>query len=67
LPANQEQVKVELTKKMKKVLQDPEALKNLQQAMADGGDGEITVGRHRYKLVPVGRREIPLGPPESHP
>ncbi len=52
---------------MKKVLRDPEALKNLQQAMAEGGDGEITVGRDRYKLVPVGRREIRIGPPESHP
>jgi hypothetical protein len=67
LPANQENVKVELTKTMKKVLQDPEALKNLQQVMAEGGDGEITVGHHRYKLVPVDSRKIPIDPTKRHP
>ncbi|MFN9646386.1 MAG: hypothetical protein ACK6BG_14995 [Cyanobacteriota bacterium] len=60
-------MKVELTKKMKKVLQDPKAIKNLQQAMAEGGDGEIAVGRHRYKLVPLVSRDIPINPTENQP
>jgi hypothetical protein len=47
---------------MKKVLRDPEALKNLQQAMADGGDGEIAVGSRRYRLVPLASREMPITP-----
>jgi hypothetical protein len=53
-------VKVELTKKMKKVLEDLEARQHLQQALAEGGEREIPVGSHRYKLVPV--REMSVHP-----
>ena len=47
-------VKVELTKKIKEVLQDPSARKQLQAALAHAGSsGEITVGDKRYELVPL--------------
>jgi hypothetical protein len=44
-------VKVELTRKIKEVLQDPSARRQLQQALADGKNQEISVGNKRYELV----------------
>jgi hypothetical protein len=44
-------VKVELTRKIKEVLQDPSARRQLQQALADGKNQEISVGDKRYELV----------------
>lgn len=47
-------VKVERTKKIKEVLQDPSARKQLQDALAHAGSsGQITVGDKRYELVPL--------------
>ncbi len=52
-------VKVELTKKIKEVLQDPSARKQLQDALADAGSsGVIAVGDKRYELVPLSRADI---------
>lgn len=45
-------MKVELTKKIREVLRDPNARRQLQRALAEGGDSsEITVGNRRYELV----------------
>ena len=44
-------MKVELTRKIKEVLQDPSARRQLQQALADGKNQEISVGDKRYELV----------------
>ncbi|MFN7901073.1 MAG: hypothetical protein ACK5N0_15710 [Synechococcaceae cyanobacterium] len=44
-------MKVELTRKIKEVLQDPSARRQLQQALADGKNQEISVGNKRYELV----------------
>ena len=46
-------MKVELTRKIKEVLQDPSARRQLQQALADGKNQEISVGDKRYELVPL--------------
>ena len=46
-------MKVELTRKIKEVLQDPSARRQLQQALADGTNQEISVGDKRYELVPL--------------
>jgi hypothetical protein len=52
-------VKVELTKKIKEVLQDPSARKQLQDALAHAGSsGQITVGDKRYELVPLSGADI---------
>ena len=53
-------MKVKLTKNMKKILQDPEARLSLQHALAEGGGREFIVGSHRYKLVPLSSRDLPV-------
>ena len=60
-------MKVELTKKMKKVLQDPEARIDLQHALEEGGDKEIIVGSHRYKPVLLSSRDLPVKPVSNTP
>lgn len=45
-------MKVESTKKIREILEDPEARRQLQVALAEGGDEtEIVVGDKRYELV----------------
>lgn len=47
-------MKLELTRKIKEVLQDPDARRQLQVALAeDGNTREIKVGSRRYELVPL--------------
>lgn len=46
-------MKVQFTRKIKEVLQDPDARRQLQQALADGDDQEIRVGDKRYELLPL--------------
>lgn len=59
-------VKVELTKKIKAVLQDPEAREDLRYALAEDGQTDITVGKNRYKLVPLPLAEAPMTPGTSN-
>jgi hypothetical protein len=44
-------MEVEPTRKIKEVLQDPSARRQLQQALADGKNQEISVGDKHYELV----------------
>ena len=51
-------MKVELTKKAKALLQDPEATRQLHKALVDRNEGEIHVGETRYKLVSLTAAEV---------
>ncbi len=52
---------------MKQVLEDPEARQHLQHALAEGGEHEIPVGNHRYKLVPLPGRDHSVNPTTTAP
>lgn len=56
-------MKVQLTRKIKEVLQDPNARRQLQQALADGDSQEINVGDKRYELVSLSEADGRLASP----
>jgi hypothetical protein len=54
-------MKVESTKKIREILEDPEARKQLQAALAEGGDEtKIVVGDTRYELVSMSSADTRL-------
>jgi hypothetical protein len=46
-------MKIQITPRTREVIKDPRAREELRQALADGEPTSISVGRNRYKLVPL--------------
>ena len=55
-------MKIQVTPKTKEIIQNPKAREELRQALADGDAASISVGKNRYKLVPLSSTDGPLEP-----